>query len=47
MGEIGGDTGGVDHIIQSKLIDERARLQQQREGLWTDKSVEGQFGEMC
>jgi hypothetical protein len=47
VGEIGGDTGGVDHIVQSELIDERARLQQQREGLSKHKLVEGQFGGVC
>jgi hypothetical protein len=31
--EIGSDTGGVHNIVQSKLIDKRARLQQERERL--------------
>lgn len=33
MGKIGSDTGGVDDIVEGELIDERAELQQQREGL--------------
>ena len=33
MGEIGGDTGSVDDIVQSELIDERRELQQKGQRL--------------
>lgn len=32
VGEICGDTGGVDDIVEAKVVDERARLQE--EGQW-------------
>ena len=31
--EIGSDTGGVDNIVQSKLVNERRGLQEEGEGL--------------
>lgn len=31
--EIGSDTGGVDDIVESKLVNERACLQEERQGL--------------
>lgn len=34
MGKIGGDTGGVDDIVQGELVDMRASLQQKRERLY-------------
>lgn len=33
MGQVRGNTGGVDNIVESKLIDERTCFQQQRERL--------------
>jgi hypothetical protein len=34
--KVGGDTGGVDDIVQSELIDEGGELQQKGQGLWMD-----------
>jgi hypothetical protein len=31
--EISGNTGGVDHIVESQLVDQRAGLEEEREGL--------------
>lgn len=39
MGEIGRNTGGVDNIVQGKLIDEGAGLQEEGERLRDDKTV--------
>lgn len=33
MGQVGSDTGSVDDIIESKLVNQRGGLQQEREGL--------------
>jgi hypothetical protein len=33
MGEVGSDTGGVDNVVESKLFDQRASLQEERERL--------------
>lgn len=33
MGQIGSNTGRVDDIVESELIDERAGLQEEGEGL--------------
>lgn len=33
MGEIGGDTRGIDDIVQGKLVDVGARLEEERERL--------------
>lgn len=33
MGQIGSDTGGVDDIVEGKLVNQRRGLQQEREGL--------------
>lgn len=33
MGEIGGDTWGVDDIVEGELVDERAGLEEEREWL--------------
>lgn len=35
MGKVGSDTGSVDDIVQCKLVNVRASLQQEREGLIT------------
>lgn len=32
--EVGGNTGGVDNIVEGELIDERGELQEQGQGLW-------------
>lgn len=37
MREIGSDTGGVDDIVESKLIDKRACLQQEGQGLQNEE----------
>ena len=34
VGKVSGDTGGVHDIVQGQLINQRACLQQQREGLF-------------
>lgn len=34
MREVGGNTGGVDNIVEGELIDERGELQEQGQGLW-------------
>lgn len=34
MREIRGDTGGVDDIVEGKLVNERRSLQQEGEGLF-------------
>lgn len=31
--QISGNTGGVDHIVESQLVDQRAGLEEEREGL--------------
>ena len=33
MGEIGGHTRGVDHIVEGELVDERASLEEEGERL--------------
>jgi hypothetical protein len=33
VGQIGSDTGGVDDIVEGKLVNQRRGLQQEREGL--------------
>lgn len=33
MGEVGRDTGGVDDIVEAQVVDERAGLEQEGEGL--------------
>lgn len=35
VGEIGRDAGGVDDIVESELVDERAGLEEEGEGLWS------------
>lgn len=34
MRQVGGNTGGVDNIVEGELIDERGELQEQGQGLW-------------
>lgn len=33
MGNVGGYTRGVDNIVESKVLDKRRRLEEEREGL--------------
>jgi hypothetical protein len=33
VGEVGGDTGGVDNIVEGELVNERGELQEQRQRL--------------
>lgn len=33
MGQVGGDTGGVDNIVEVELADQRARLHEKRQRL--------------
>jgi hypothetical protein len=33
VGQIGGDTGGVDDIVEAEVVDERAGLEEEGEGL--------------
>jgi len=33
VGEVGGDTGGVDDIVQAQFSDDRVELEQQGQGL--------------
>jgi len=44
VGEVGSDTGGVDDIVQSELIDKRGELQKQGQGLgrWLSASTANQ-----
>ena len=41
MGEISGNTWGVDNIVESELIDERAGLEE--EGQWLGVRLAGLF----
>lgn len=51
MRQVGGNTGGVDNIVEGELIDERGELQEQGQGLWrvdqhrrmTDDAVKGEL----
>ena len=33
MGQVGGDTGGVDNIVEGELVNERGELEEQRQRL--------------
>jgi len=37
VGEISGNTRGVDYIVQSKLVNERAGLEEERQWLQIDQ----------
>ena len=39
MGEVGGDTGSVDDIVEGEVVDERARLEE--EGQWLSDTTGG------
>ena len=41
MRQVGGDTGGVDHIVESELANEGGELQEQRQRLRGIASVAG------
>lgn len=39
MGEVGGNTGGVDNIVEGQFVDVRAGFEQQRERLSREQEV--------